>query len=265
METKILEINLISAQNLKPPSTNLRRMQTYAVVWIDSCTKLRTRIDHVGGENPTWNDKFLFKVSKEFLTGETSAVSFEIFAVGCLRDPLIGTVRFLISNLPLCSSTPTDIRTPSFVALQIRRPSGRFHGMLNVGAVVTGDSELTALNGASALGYRDLMGVSVRRKRPGLKKSKSVSLRKDYPGENSWCDSGYTSDGTESSSTSSSSTASTVLKDFNGIRDLAGTDHVRSSSDGGGMFCGLLTHKVLLPVCLSAHNLRGYCGSQKEN
>lgn len=35
MESKILEISLISAQNLKTPSASIRRMQTYAVAWID--------------------------------------------------------------------------------------------------------------------------------------------------------------------------------------------------------------------------------------
>nr|DAD20304.1 TPA_asm: hypothetical protein HUJ06_021767 [Nelumbo nucifera] len=30
-ETRLLEINLISAQGLKPPTANLWRMQTYAV------------------------------------------------------------------------------------------------------------------------------------------------------------------------------------------------------------------------------------------
>ncbi|KAK9715423.1 hypothetical protein RND81_06G163900 [Saponaria officinalis] len=69
----LLEINLISAQNLKQPSTNLRRLQTYVVVYIDSNFKLRTRVDHVGAENPTWNDKFIFRVSDDFFRRETSA------------------------------------------------------------------------------------------------------------------------------------------------------------------------------------------------
>ncbi|XP_021683396.1 uncharacterized protein LOC110667010 [Hevea brasiliensis] len=252
METKILEINLISAQSLKPPSANLRRLQTYAVVWVDSSTKLRTRIDRVGGENPTWNDKFLFKVTPEFLSSETSGVSFEIYAVGCLRDPLLGTVRFFISNIPVFSPTK-EMRTPSFIALQIRRPSGRFQGVLNIGAIINDGSDFATLNGASAIGYRDLMGESIHHLRHRDLK-KSISMEEDTHGENSCGDSGDFSDGADST-TSSSSAASTALKDWNGLRDLAGTNHLRSSSDDGGLFCGLLLQRRL-PTCFSAQNLQ---------
>ncbi|XP_002511946.2 uncharacterized protein LOC8286712 [Ricinus communis] len=262
--TKILEINLISAQDLKPPSASLRQMQTYAVVWLDSTAKLRTRIDRVGGENPTWNDKFLFKVTPEILSRETSGVSFEIYAVGCFRDPLIGTVRFLISTIPLPSPIkPT--RTPSCIALQIQRPSGRFQGVLNIGAMVIDGSDFATLNGASAIGYRDLMGEKQRRRRrPPRDLKKSVSMEEVGNAENSCGESGdLSSDGADSTTSSSSSAASTALKDWNSVRNLAG-NHLRSSSDGGGFFCGLMKQRRLT-MCLSAQNLSSFSGSQREN
>nr|DAD25036.1 TPA_asm: hypothetical protein HUJ06_026500 [Nelumbo nucifera] len=36
MESETHQINLISAQGLKPPTANLQRMQTYTVAWVDS-------------------------------------------------------------------------------------------------------------------------------------------------------------------------------------------------------------------------------------
>ncbi|XP_019261540.1 PREDICTED: uncharacterized protein LOC109239428 [Nicotiana attenuata] len=96
--TQILEINLISAQSLKTPITDFRRMQTYALLWVDSSNKLRTKIDHFGGENPTWNDKFHFCVSPKFFSGDTFGVSVEIYVVGVLKDFLVGTVRLLLSS-----------------------------------------------------------------------------------------------------------------------------------------------------------------------
>ncbi|CAK7348785.1 unnamed protein product [Dovyalis caffra] len=257
---KVLEINLISAQGLKPPSANLRRMQTYAVVWIDPSTKLRTRTDRVGSENPTWNDKFLFKVTPEYLSSETSGLSIEIYAVGCIRDALIGTVRFLVSNLPLSSLTAA-ITTPSCIALQIRRPSGRFRGVINIGANVIDGSDFSALNVASAIGFRDLMGESIRRQRKERRRDTKNSVGEDV---NYCCgESGDLSDGNDST-TSSSSTASTVLKDWNTVKDFAGANLVRSSSDGGGLLCGLLMQRRLLP-CMSGQNLQAHGGSQKEN
>ncbi|KAJ6390590.1 hypothetical protein OIU77_024744 [Salix suchowensis] len=249
MEMKILEINLISAQGLKPPSANIRRMQTYAVVWIDPSTKA-----------PNPNRSSGVRVTPEYLSSETTGVSIEIYAIGCIRDALIGTVRLLVSNLPL--STPSSaITTPSCIALQIRRPSGRFRGVINIGANVIGGSDFWALHGASAIGYRDLVGESQHRRRKERQRDTKSSVGEDV---NYSCgESGDLSDGTDST-TSSSSTASTVLKDWNRVGDFTGTNLVRSSSDSGGLLCGLLMQRRLLP-CLSAQDLRSYGGSQKEN
>ncbi|XP_068663535.1 uncharacterized protein [Aristolochia californica] len=154
MDFRLLEINLISAQNLtKPGATNLRRLQTYAVAWVDPSAKLRTRVDQVGFENPTWNDKFIFRVTPQFLASESSAVSVEIYFVGYVRDTLIGTVRFLLGSHLVSPGVP------SFSALQIRCLSSRFDGILNIGAVVlTETAGHEALLRSPALGFQDLMG-----------------------------------------------------------------------------------------------------------
>ncbi|KAL6311549.1 hypothetical protein AAG906_005146 [Vitis piasezkii] len=225
METQLLEIILISAQGLKPPSGNLRRMQTYAIAWVDSANKLRTQVDRVGAENPTWNDKFIFRVSSDFLACDTSAVAVEIYAVGVIRDHLIGTVRILISNcLPAADLRSRNFaaRSPSLTAVQIRRPSGRFHGVLNVAAAVVNASDFASLTGMLAIDHRDLMGQT----------SNSGGESCDH----SCADSADYSDGADST-TSSSSTASTVLKDCNILREMAGTKAFKS--DDGGVLCGL--------------------------
>ncbi|XP_008798687.1 uncharacterized protein LOC103713510 [Phoenix dactylifera] len=160
MDSHVLEINLISAQGLKPPF-GLRRVQAYAVAWVDPAFKVRTRVDRTGGENPTWNDKFIFRVPAGFLADDsTSAVSIEIYAAAgwILPDPLLGTVRLLVGNLRLLSRRRA---CPAFDAVGIRRPSGRFHGILNVGATLLHCVSLVAteaLAACPAVGYRDLMG-----------------------------------------------------------------------------------------------------------
>ncbi|CAN6443888.1 unnamed protein product [Victoria cruziana] len=169
--TRLIEINLISAQQIKNVVRSMRTMQTYAVTYINQEKKLRTRVDRVGQENPTWNDKFIFRVPETFLSDENSAVSVEIYAVGIVFDALVGTVRVLVTNL---LSVGTD-GGAGFAALQIRRPSGRFQGVLNVGMIVLEDTA-GSLKWRSdvALGYRDLMGESppwlssARRSSPAL-------------------------------------------------------------------------------------------------
>ncbi|XP_010544424.1 PREDICTED: uncharacterized protein LOC104817045 [Tarenaya hassleriana] len=239
-ETHVLQINLISAQGLKEPSGKLRRMQTYAVVWVDPSCKLRTRIDRIGAENPIWNDKFLFQVSADFLSRETSGVSIEIYTIGYLRDHLIGTVRFLVSNfLPTVS-----LKAPSLLALQIRRPSGKFHGVLNIGAMVIDSSEITA----------DIFNVvrentTESRRGRRMKKSRSAAAvaeigRADNGAasskENSYSGSVDYSDGPDSAASSPLPSSSSPLTEWNRIRDLAGKNHMGSSSDGGGLLCCFL-------------------------
>ncbi|XP_043720811.1 uncharacterized protein LOC122668290 [Telopea speciosissima] len=159
---QLLEINVISGQDLAPLSRNMR---TYAVAWVHPDRKLSTRVDTRGHTDPTWNDKFVFRVDDQFLQSDTSAVSIEIYALRCFRDVRIGTVRVLVGNL-----VPSNARNGGstirhvgmrFVALQVRRPSGRPQGILNIGVAVL-DSSMRSMPlytvANSAVGYRDLMG-----------------------------------------------------------------------------------------------------------
>lgn len=233
----VLEINLISAQGLKVPSNYSRPKQTYAVAWVDPSDRLRTRLDTIGGENPTWNDKFLFRVSLEFLARETSAVSIEIYALGLFCDSLIGTVRFLIGNVIACNDCST---TPAFTAVQVRRPSGRFQGVLNIGVMVNENSDIASLNGVSAIGYRDLMGKSLNRRRM----TKSKIWGSEIALDSHDTESAEMSDGSESSSSSACSPSgkSNVLRDLNGVRNFGGTKTLKSSKSSG-LLCGLVMQK----------------------
>ncbi|ERN04576.1 uncharacterized protein LOC18432737 [Amborella trichopoda] len=160
---QLLEVNLISAQDLKPIIHSNKTIHTYAVAWVDPRKKLRTRVDTLGRENPTWNDKFIFTVDQSFLSGESSAISIEIFYVRYLRDVLAGTVRALVADLMKGGGL-------SFAALQVRRPSGRFHGVLNLGLIVLdANNAIGALPTSPsssfhgfALNYRELMGIKTR-------------------------------------------------------------------------------------------------------
>ncbi|XP_030476266.1 uncharacterized protein LOC115693414 [Syzygium oleosum] len=159
---QLLELNIISAQDLAMVA---RTMRTYAVVWVHPDRKLSTRVDSHGRNSPTWNDKFVFRVDEEFLQSDTSGVMIEIYAVHWFRDVLVGTVRVLVGNLVTPPSRPFRHQHHigmRFVALQVRRPSGRPQGILNIGVAVL-DSSMRSMPlykqlEASAVGYLDLMG-----------------------------------------------------------------------------------------------------------
>eukprot|EP01018_Ginkgo_biloba_P015325 Gb_08577 [translate_table: standard] len=161
-----LEVNIISAQDLKEANHLVRlsgKMQTYAVAWINPCKKLSTQIDRSGASNPTWNDKVIFRVEDTFLRSEASALMIEIYCIGYVKDVLVGTVRVLVSTL-VKGYGSKGFSGMNFSALQVRRASGRPQGILNVGTMVfEGDMHNMSINGASAMGYRDLMGNSIQK------------------------------------------------------------------------------------------------------
>ncbi|KAL3626491.1 hypothetical protein CASFOL_030040 [Castilleja foliolosa] len=186
---QLLEINIISAQDLEPVS---KKMRTYATAWMHSNRKLSSCVDTEGNNNPTWNDKFVFRVDEEFLRQDTSAVMIEIYANHWLRDVLVGTVRVLVGNLiPPPSLARGQQGHMRFVALQVRRPSGRPQGILNIGVSLL-DSSMKSMPlyrqlSMSAIGIRDLMegsmnfrqtenpnnGSQVSTMKPILRRSKS--------------------------------------------------------------------------------------------
>ncbi|KAI3764387.1 hypothetical protein L2E82_14394 [Cichorium intybus] len=276
-ETRILEINLISAQGLKIPPSTKRRTHTYAIAWVDPTVKLRSSLDRVGGDNPTWNEKFIFRVSPDFIYGDTSAVQFEIYACGYIRNYLIGHVRYLLSSSSLTSSkTGAVIGTPAFSAVHIRRPSGRVHGVLNIAATVYESSAFAAFNGMSAVCFRDLIGEKEnedkrrRDRRLSWHPSRDVSKKSQRSSGADSCDfpSGDSvdfSDGNDSTTSSSSSSLTTAaFKDSNGVRSTVQVARKKNlKSDGGGLLCGLMLQRRF-SYCPSDQNLLTIAGFHEK-
>ncbi|KAL5729288.1 hypothetical protein ACHQM5_002262 [Ranunculus cassubicifolius] len=227
----LLEINLISAQGLKPPKDHNinRRFQIYAVAWVDSSSKLRTRVDRIGGVNPTWNDKFIFRVTNDFISSETSAVTVEIYSIGILKDCLIGTSRFFIGTC-----LPAGIGSPARgFGFGVRRPSGKIQGVLNIGSVVINPTAISLLNVVSAAGYRDLMGYSTDK--PPKYRRRQMREKEDYTDEN-YCDSTSCGEFSDNSSIcSTSSSTSNSLKNW--------MMRSKTQSNGLGLLCGLGFHR----------------------
>ncbi|XP_015875518.1 uncharacterized protein LOC107412287 [Ziziphus jujuba] len=175
---QLLEINMISAQDLSAVSKSMR---TFAVAWLNPNRKLTTRVDQNGHKSPTWNEKFVFRVDTQFLDDENSTLTIEIYESAWLRDIMIGSVTVMISDL-----VPAAIRSQRnskmrYVALQIRRPSGRPKGILNVGVTLL-DGTMRSMPlysdvSASAVEFWDSMDVKEKNsgsnKKMLLQRSKS--------------------------------------------------------------------------------------------
>lgn len=148
---QVLELSLLSAKDLASVS---KTMRTFAVAWINPDRKLTTRVDQVGLTNPTWNEKFVFKVDDELLEDPNSTVTIEIYSSALLRDILVGTVTEVVSNLIPQSSPKSNMR---FLTLQVRRPSGRPKGTVKVGVTLLDSAKrsmpLESDLGSSAVDY----------------------------------------------------------------------------------------------------------------
>ncbi|KAE8712163.1 putative Plasmodesmata-located protein 2 [Hibiscus syriacus] len=130
--SRILEMNLVSAEELASVSKN---MKTYAVVWIKPDEKLATGVDQKGGTDPTWNERFTFKFDDKFLNSEDAKIVVEIYAAAWVKDALVGSVNVLfndIFHLRSVADAKTNNSTRRTVTLQIRRPSGRPQGILKM-------------------------------------------------------------------------------------------------------------------------------------
>lgn len=111
---QLLEVNLISAQDLEPVA---KKMKTYCKSWVHPNRKLTSCVDTEGNSNPTWNDKFVFRVTEEFLRADNSAVMIEIYTPHWFRDLVVGSVRVLVGNLfPPTVANQGGMR---FIALQV--------------------------------------------------------------------------------------------------------------------------------------------------
>ncbi|XP_057802089.1 uncharacterized protein LOC131017376 [Salvia miltiorrhiza] len=129
LPAQVLEISLISAQDLTPLSKSMR---TYAVAWINPDQKVTTRTDQ-HHTNPTWNDKFTFHVDIQALFDANAALHVEIYTVSWFRHVLVGTVNVLVSDLLAPVLQASSQQSTRFIALQVRRPSGTPQGILNMG------------------------------------------------------------------------------------------------------------------------------------
>ncbi|KAG4918350.1 hypothetical protein AAZX31_20G073300 [Glycine max] len=177
---QLLELNVISAQDLAPVG---RSMRTYAIAWIDPDRKLSTRVDSQGGTNPTWNDKFVFRVDEDFLYDEESVITIDIYALHWFRDIHVGSAQVLSGDLFPPPTQPQKNTYKStgmqFMGLQVQRPSGRPKGILNIGAAII-DSSMRSMplytQNSPAVGYsHDDLNKPSHQAKSELRRTKSDS------------------------------------------------------------------------------------------
>nr|GMC92061.1 BON1-associated protein [Ipomoea batatas] len=134
-------------------------VQAYALDWVDSSAKLRTAVDRFSRENLTCNDTFLFRILPDFISSETSGVTFKFYVVTCIKDILVGSVCFLLNRCP--TTIKASAGTPVFIAAQIQCPFWKIPQRRQHRSYCLQSYQVRScndeLNGVSVTSFRDLM------------------------------------------------------------------------------------------------------------
>ncbi|KAH7858960.1 hypothetical protein Vadar_029829 [Vaccinium darrowii] len=130
MEYRILEINIISAKDLKKVNL-IRQMHAYVIVSISddprASQQQRTAVDMSGNGNPTWNFPIKFVVDEFTVRDNHLTITFTIRSERSIGDKDIGKVHVPLGEL-MGSIEDGELQ---FVAYQVRKPLGRPKGELN--------------------------------------------------------------------------------------------------------------------------------------
>lgn len=136
---KVVEISLISAYDLDPPST--KDLEIRAVMWLDPKRKVESSVV-AGTTEPEWgaNETFVFVVEAKALNRlTTAALVVELYA-GHL---LLGTSRPLLGRIPGCGRHYAGNTIGAVMDYHLRRPDTLIRGVLKLGFTVLHGLPLT--------------------------------------------------------------------------------------------------------------------------
>ncbi|KAL8108308.1 BON1-associated protein 2-like [Apium graveolens] len=135
-----IEVLIISAEGLKNVK-HVTKMRTYAVVYVDQNVHVaKTDVDNHGGVNPTWNQVVKVKFPEGLPENDVmAALNVDIYAHGHVREKPVGSARVLLCDVLKGGDATEPVDNPiQCIALQVWRPSGRPHGVMNLWVPPTG-------------------------------------------------------------------------------------------------------------------------------
>ncbi|KAJ4981669.1 hypothetical protein NE237_032506 [Protea cynaroides] len=134
-----IEVLIISAQDLKNVK-HVTKTRAYAVVYVERDMAEKTQVDEQGGVNPTWNEVVKVKFHKGLEENDvTTALNVDIYAHGHIREKPVGSARVLLCDVLKAGNASEPSDNPiQCMTIQVRRPSGRPQGLLNLWVPPTG-------------------------------------------------------------------------------------------------------------------------------
>ncbi|KAF7850881.1 hypothetical protein BT93_L4897 [Corymbia citriodora subsp. variegata] len=123
-----LEVTVSSAKDLKNVNWRHGPTRPYAVVWVDPNNKCSTRVDDEGDTSPIWDQTLIIPLPPGPV--EDAALDIDVVHAGSEVDtkPLIGSARLRLLDV----LNEANFGEPLRRVLQLKRPSGRPHGKVEV-------------------------------------------------------------------------------------------------------------------------------------
>lgn len=153
MESRNMEIRLISARDLKKTSI-FSKTNAFAVAWISNNHKNRqwTAVDKENGTNPNWNQVMNFTLNEADLQHEGRLVlEIVIYRTATFGDKEIGRVSIPLKEFLKPSGGKKGARA-KFVSYQVRKPSGKPKGVLDLSVKFPENAEVKLQQAEAAAG-----------------------------------------------------------------------------------------------------------------
>ncbi|XP_062093402.1 uncharacterized protein LOC133799397 [Humulus lupulus] len=136
-----IEVLIISAQGLKNVK-HVTKMRSYAEVYVERDIHVaRTHVDEKGETDPTWNEVVKVKFREGLPESDVlAALNVDIYAHGhVMREKPVGSARVLLCDVLKGGDAAEPADNPvQVMTVQVWRPSGRPHGLLNLWVPPTG-------------------------------------------------------------------------------------------------------------------------------
>ncbi|KAI3419611.1 Protein DETOXIFICATION (Multidrug and toxic compound extrusion protein) [Psidium guajava] len=123
-----LEVTVSSARDLKNVNWRHGPTRPYAVLWVDPSNKCSTKVDDQGDTSPTWDETLVIPLPPGPIEDKTLYI--DVVHAGSEEDtkPLIGSARIKLRDV----LDEAGFGDPLKRGLQLKRPSGRPHGKVEV-------------------------------------------------------------------------------------------------------------------------------------
>ncbi|XP_031107108.1 protein SRC2 [Ipomoea triloba] len=123
-----VEVKIISAKDLKNVNWRYGPVKPYAVVWVDPKAKCSTRVDEEGDTNPYWDETLVIPLESYNIEDATLYIDIVHAHAGEDVKPLIGSAKIRLRDVVDDAGLGAQVDRK----LELKRPSGRPHGKLEV-------------------------------------------------------------------------------------------------------------------------------------